>query len=370
MYKEGEENDAPIYSEVVDDQDKTPLLKHTSLIKKVREMLIIERDKYPESEQESKYFSEMIKEKVRNKINIIGLGVIKKERDIEKKRAKIAELDAYEISQNSHEIGLKYARDFNKNVSDNVNKLKTENAELKDMATKDSLTGIYNRGFLMELGEKVASETKREIIDKNHTGGNLGALMIDIDFFKDINDNFGHQIGDSAIISVVKIIENNINRGGDVLGRYGGEEFLLFLPKTNIDGSIAVGEKLRKAIEGGLKNLIENELRKKLTGNELDKKIRILDKNINGTISIGISCLNEGNNVDMNGLINQADIALYSAKDMGRNQVAVSELIKNNERDYISIYENTPQTEDEVIIKRKLGIGNNSQIIPEKAVEA
>lgn len=338
VYKEGENNDTPTYSEVINDQSKTPLLKHTSLIKKVREMLIAERNKYPESEQKSKYFPEMTKEKVRNKIINIGFGVLKEEKNNEAEKAKKAEETAYKISKDSDKIGL-------------------QNAELRDMATKDGLTKIYNRGFLMELGEKITNETKREIRNQNNEGGNLGALMIDIDFFKRINDNFGHQIGDSAIIFVAKTIENNINRGGDVLGRYGGEEFLLFLPKTDINGAIAVGEKLKNVIKFGLKNLIEDKLRRKTTGYELVKKLKILKEEISGTISIGISCLNKDNYVDSEELIDQADIALYMAKNKGRNQVIASELTEKR---------NDIPAIDNEIIERKDSI----KITPEKAIEA
>ena len=345
VHKEIDENSIPpTYSEIANGKDKNPILKYPSLIRKVREMIISKKSKYPKGEQKSKYFSKMIKEEVRSDILTIGLEILKKEKIEEIDKAKKAEEAAYEINENSHKIGL-------------------ENVELQKMVTKDELTGIYNRRFIMEMTEKKVSEVKREIIEEDKgedKRGNLGVLMIDIDFFKKVNDSFGHQVGDLAIKFVAQTIENNINRAGDILGRYGGEEFLLLLSKTDIDGAIAVGDRLRSAIEVGLKNSIKNELNKRLTSKrqkkQLEKQLDILENEIDGTISIGVSCLNKENNVDGNEIIHQADIALYSAKNTGRNKVVVSDIIIEEESNIIDLNKNADPTDDEEKVREKLNI--------------
>ena len=124
-------------------------------------------------------------------------------------------------------------------------------------------------------------------------------MILDIDYFKETNDKYGHQVGDEILIQICNIISNNI-RESDIFGRWGGEEFILLLPQTNLDNAYIVAENLR--------NKIENHSFEKV-GQK--------------TISIGISQFD--NIEDTKQFIKRADDAMYKAKNSGRNKVLVSE---------------------------------------------
>ncbi|MCD6433021.1 MAG: GGDEF domain-containing protein, partial [Sulfurimonas sp.] len=156
--------------------------------------------------------------------------------------------------------------------------------------TIDSLTGAYNRRYLYSISEELIALTKRE---KRH----LSVSMIDIDNFKKINDTYGHNIGDEVIKTVVNIIKRS-KRDSDLSIRFGGEEFVILFPNTNIEQSTIVLEKIRQAIEQC--NLINN---------------------VSFTVSIGVSefIYNENN---MEKAIKRADERLYIAKNSGKNKIS------------------------------------------------
>ncbi len=163
------------------------------------------------------------------------------------------------------------------------------------MAHIDSLTGAYNRRYFYEISKKIVSFTKRE-------KSPLSLVMFDIDLFKAVNDNYGHDIGDQVLKVFVTKIKNNI-RASDVFIRYGGEEFVLLLPNTDIEHALIITEKLRELIE----------------------KCSVLD-DVRFTVSAGVSAfINSTDNLDY--LIKRADEALYKAKRSGRNRVVCSEEI-------------------------------------------
>jgi diguanylate cyclase (GGDEF)-like protein len=162
---------------------------------------------------------------------------------------------------------------------------------LEDMATTDSLTGVYNRQSFEILVEQIIKESKR-------MKSKVSAMMIDIDYFKIINDTYGHACGDRVLKELVNIIQKNL-RESDVICRWGGEEFLVVLNNCNIDDAFEVSEKVRLAVE--------NEL---FCG----------EKQITATISIGITEYHDKLIIDE--MINNADIALYNAKHAGRNIVS------------------------------------------------
>lgn len=166
-------------------------------------------------------------------------------------------------------------------------------AEILKHATLDALTGFYNRRQLEERVKQEISGAKRQKRD-------LCAIMTDIDFFKSVNDTYGHAAGDLILKTVSKVIKTQL-RDYDIAGRYGGEEFLILLPNTKLDEAQMVGERLRKAVEA-----------KKIDISKLcpDKK------DISVTISLGVSQYQNDNN-----FITNADKALYQAKDSGRNKV-------------------------------------------------
>ncbi|MBU2258515.1 MAG: GGDEF domain-containing protein, partial [Candidatus Omnitrophica bacterium] len=129
----------------------------------------------------------------------------------------------------------------------------------------------------------------------------LAFLMIDIDYFKDLNDRYGHLVGDVILKEVSRIIKDNI-RQIDILGRYGGEEFCLALPETEKEEARFAAERIREAIEDAL--------------------IRAYDEDLRITLSVGIAVF-PGDAQDTDALIDRADQALYKAKQSGRNKVCI-----------------------------------------------
>ena len=160
--------------------------------------------------------------------------------------------------------------------------------KLKQLSITDSLTGIKNRRSFFESSEKFFKLAKRKELE-------LSVIMLDIDFFKKVNDTYGHLVGDEILKFLVKIVNLQL-RDSDIFARYGGEEFIILLPDTNINGAYETANKLRKLIE-----------KSPYTG----------DENIFITISLGIAQLQ--NEKILNELIKKADEALYKAKDSGRN---------------------------------------------------
>jgi diguanylate cyclase (GGDEF)-like protein len=159
----------------------------------------------------------------------------------------------------------------------------------------DGLTQAFNRKHWEEC---LASEFSRA----NRYKQELALVMLDLDQFKLLNDTYGHQGGDKVLIETTEVI-NELLRMGDLFGRYGGEEFAVILPNTELTGAHDVAERIRKTIEN---NAIEYQ-----------------GKNINVTVSIGIAVMNEYD-ARYEDIISRADIALYKAKNSGRNQVCVA----------------------------------------------
>lgn len=172
-------------------------------------------------------------------------------------------------------------------------------AEILKHATLDALTGFYNR---RQLDERI----KQEVSSAKRLKRSLCAVMIDIDYFKSVNDNYGHAAGDLILKNVSKLIKKQL-RDYDIAGRYGGEEFLVLLPQAKAEDAQMVAERLRKAVES----------------KDVDvSKICQGAGNIKVTISLGIS---EYNPDCEKQFILQADEALYKAKETGRNKVVVYE---------------------------------------------
>ncbi len=165
---------------------------------------------------------------------------------------------------------------------------------LKESSLKDSLTGLYNRRFLDEYVEKLAPQVVRQKT-------NIAIMMIDMDYFKKVNDNYGHDIGDLVLKELSTVLSDNI-READLTVRYGGEEFIVILNDIESrESARAVSEKLRRKVE-------ERVIK---VGNE---------KTLKKTISIGLSFFPEDTSSIWEA-IKYADVALYSAKTTGRNKV-------------------------------------------------
>lgn len=169
--------------------------------------------------------------------------------------------------------------------------------ELKRIATHDTLSEVYNRRKLMEEGE-------REFIRANRYNTDLSALMLDIDYFKKINDTYGHLAGDQVIKSLANLCKQRI-RLTDIIGRYGGEEFLILAPNTDLKQALVIAEDLRKLVE---KMVID------YNGQSIMVKI-----------SIGVASKSGVTQKrSLTELINESDKALYEAKNSGRNKVCPS----------------------------------------------
>jgi diguanylate cyclase (GGDEF)-like protein len=164
--------------------------------------------------------------------------------------------------------------------------------DLLEMATVDSLTGLANRRAFIE-------QVDREITRVRRTANHASVLMIDIDYFKKINDQYGHAAGDAVLKELAELFRLRL-RKSDVAGRLGGEEFAVLLPVTGIEGALIVAEHLRQKIA------------------ELGVKLE--DKILNVTISIGVAEI-DAIDSDSKIVLAHADYALYQAKQDGRNKV-------------------------------------------------
>ncbi|WP_372880254.1 diguanylate cyclase [Psychromonas sp.] len=176
-------------------------------------------------------------------------------------------------------------------IKERTRKIERSKEILQNVAFKDNLTDIFNRHYLFEASEPLLNRA-------NEFNEPLSLLLIDIDHFKKVNDTYGHLIGDNILKFFVVNIQK-VLRTDDIFVRYGGEEFVVLLPKVNIDESLIVAEKLRRIVE-------QDSYR----NNQL---------NIPITISIGVSQYQHPETLEK--LISRADLGLYRAKQNGRNQV-------------------------------------------------
>ncbi|WP_235826965.1 GGDEF domain-containing response regulator [Aliarcobacter vitoriensis] len=178
-------------------------------------------------------------------------------------------------------------------------KLKTD--LLEQLSMYDGLTNIRNRRFFDEAFEKIFLETKRE-------KSTLAVLMIDIDFFKLYNDNYGHGKGDEALKKVAFALQSTIKRPSDLVARYGGEEFIIVLKDINKEGLKTVANNLLQAVRD-----------LKITHNfsKVEKFI---------TVSIGISYYSSNFDIMRLELLVKADEALYKVKNSGRNNFLITEV--------------------------------------------
>lgn len=172
---------------------------------------------------------------------------------------------------------------------------------IRSLAMIDSLTGVFNRRAFMERADK-----EYAIAQRNKTP--LALLMIDIDFFKRINDQYGHPTGDDVLTDVAQLLESRL-RKQDTLGRYGGEEFCVLLPATDDAGAMAVAETLRHTVE--------------------NTPLATGRKSLSATVSIGVTVCPancDNCNIGFGKLLEDADFALYQAKHEGRNRTVILQI--------------------------------------------
>ncbi|ADD68607.1 diguanylate cyclase [Denitrovibrio acetiphilus DSM 12809] len=173
-----------------------------------------------------------------------------------------------------------------------VTLLEKEKQIYRMLSQQDPLTKIYNRTKFFE-------EVEKELDRVSRYGQDMSILMIDVDYFKEVNDQYGHLVGDKVLIELTQIIRQNI-RKSDVFARYGGEEFALLMPMTAQKGAREKADLIREAV----------------STHNFDKCGRV-------TCSFGVATYAEGDTVDS--FVQKADIALYNAKESGRNMVQVFE---------------------------------------------
>jgi len=169
---------------------------------------------------------------------------------------------------------------------------------LREQSIRDGLTGVFNRRHFDETLERECRRAQR-------FSQPLALLFLDIDRFKDYNDNYGHQKGDHCLRQVAQVVESRLQRTGDLMARYGGEEFAIILPGTGVSGATTVAESLRQTVES-------------LCLPHPTSAFRVV------TISIGIALGAERKEMEPSRLVAQADRALYRAKQAGRNTVILA----------------------------------------------
>jgi diguanylate cyclase (GGDEF)-like protein len=196
-------------------------------------------------------------------------------------------VDDEDIGGNLDELVLNSARLFE--IADEKQKLYHHQSII------DSLTGLHNRRYILVEGQHFFEKAKNTTLP-------LAILMLDIDFFKRVNDTYGHSSGDSILRKFADICRISV-RDSDLVGRYGGEEFVVMLPNTPLPHAMEIAERLRKEVETTLFD---------------DGK----GNNVNLTVSIGLNYESQENTTFESALQN-ADTALYQAKQKGRNQIGV-----------------------------------------------
>lgn len=165
---------------------------------------------------------------------------------------------------------------------------------MNNLSSIDALTGVFNRRFMDE-------RLPADIFNATLNDQNMSIIMTDIDFFKNINDTYGHVVGDQVLKSFAEILSINIKKFGGWISRYGGEEFLLVIPGTDLEGSKEIAEIIRKEVE--MNQFLCNA------------------NSIQITSSFGVVSVKPDSELTVNGLIDAADKKLYLAKKNGRNRI-------------------------------------------------
>jgi diguanylate cyclase (GGDEF)-like protein/PAS domain S-box-containing protein len=190
---------------------------------------------------------------------------------------------------------VKAVRDSNRKLKKQIAANLELQAMLKEQATRDDLTGLYNRRFMNDVLPLEIARANRETIP-------ISVLMLDIDHFKLFNDKYGHEVGDQVLIALGSLLRAH-TRSSDLACRYGGEEFVVILPESNYPDAVHHAEILREAFSA----------------------LRVGGQELSATLSIGVAeYMTHAKSIQ--GLLRAADVALYAAKSAGRNCVRVAEI--------------------------------------------
>lgn len=209
-------------------------------------------------------------------------------RSFVKAQGKALELQRVVNEQLEHRVGER-----TRELRDAMDELEQANRRLQALTMQDGLTGIHNRRF---FDDRLAAEWQRAARNRE----SLALLLIDIDFFKDFNDKYGHLAGDECLRRVAQVIVNTITRPSDSAARYGGEEFAVVLPDTSAEGAVHVAENIRRSLQ---------QIRISLEGGMTQV-----------SVSIGVAAVVPDEARSPQDLVASADQALYQAKSSGRNR--------------------------------------------------
>ena len=199
----------------------------------------------------------------------------------------------------SYEQVVMQAKQARKKAEELAAELLLANAKLRDLAFRDGLTGLYNYRYFQELMDREIKRATRYQLS-------LSLIVFDIDLFKNINDTYGHPAGDEVLRNLAILVTTTM-RTSDLIVRYGGEEFAVILPLTDLSGCKVFAERLRRRVE--------------------EKEFVVAGISARITISLGLTTYEPSMRVmDKSQMINLADAALYQAKQNGRNRVGVSQL--------------------------------------------
>jgi diguanylate cyclase (GGDEF)-like protein len=189
--------------------------------------------------------------------------------------------------------------DLTNSLRDRNRQLRDARRQLTDLANVDELTGLGNRRL-------VNSTLRDEINRARRSGAELSLIMLDVDYFKNYNDTYGHPAGDTVLQKLADLMQRASTRAGEVVARYGGEEFILVLPGASADSAMRTASRLRDLV---------NEERISHETSEVEKFI---------TVSQGVITVQPDGELEPADLVQRVDNALYEAKDSGRNTIAVA----------------------------------------------
>ena len=219
-----------------------------------------------------------------------------KDREFQKvKQVKTHVKEIYNLSSSLTDMSksiAQYQTDLENKVEERTLELKEKNLELERLSVTDKLTGLYNR---IKLDDSLSMAQERV----NRYDETFGVIIIDIDFFKIVNDTHGHQAGDVILVEFSNLLAKSV-RKTDILGRWGGEEFMIVCTQTNLENIILLAEKIRKTIETFNFSVVEHK-----------------------TASFGVATYQQKETLET--MIDRADQALYIAKEKGRNRVETIE---------------------------------------------
>ncbi len=183
---------------------------------------------------------------------------------------------------------------FSSATTQTADEYETRNAELARQANTDSLTGLHNRRYLRDI-------LHQELVRYQRSGRAFALIVGDVDNFKSINDRHGHQGGDAVLVAVSAVIRDAV-RAPDLVARWGGEEFLVFLPETTLDDALGVAERIQQLLA--------------------QSPVLHRAQPVHARMTLGVAMIRPGQTIDA--LLQQADEALYRGKRAGRNRIEVS----------------------------------------------